>query len=463
MQLTKKQIQHFYWRAGFGIGPKELDSLKGSTKTEIIDRLFKKSEVFQPLVLDFEHLKIDKKELSREEKKVFRKLQNKSMFDLSLHWFNHMTNTEQVLREKIVFFFHDHFAVRIKSPIANLHLNNIIRKHALGSFGEMLMEVSKSPAMISFLNNKQNKKDRPNENFAREVMELFSLGRDNVYTETDIKEAARAFTGWSYTQEGKFVFKQKQHDTGSKTFLGRTGNFTGDDIIRILLEEKQTARYLSEKMIDYLIGRKVSSTTTDMISSFFYKHQYDISVLVSGILATNEFIADESIGCKIKSPIELLVGISRLYNIEYKEPKVLIQIQRKLNQLLFFPPNVAGWTSGKGWIDSSTLMLRLQLSSMLLNFGVIEWDEKGDMPEQELIKAEKRRDKTQAKIEKRIKAYPDWNHFEKNIVSEENRLVEFLIQPDISNGARVTLENSDSQTLKDRSIEILSLPEYQLY
>ena len=127
-------------------------------------------------------------------------------------------------------------------------LLNIIRENALGNFGELLREVSKSPAMLSFLNNQQNKKQHPNENFAREVMELFTMGRGN-YTENDVKEGARAFTGWGFNLQGEFVNRPFQHDNGKKTFLGKTGNFDGDDIIDILLEQKQTAKFITQKTI----------------------------------------------------------------------------------------------------------------------------------------------------------------------------------------------------------------------
>jgi hypothetical protein len=155
--------------------------------------------------------------------------------------------------------------------------------------------------------------------------------------------------------------------------------------------------------------------------------------------------------------------MTRLFEIEYKEPKAIIQIQRKLNQVLFFPPNVAGWSGGRAWIDSSTLMLRLKLSSLLLNFGVIEWDEKGDDPEQKLIQIEKKRDKMQEKVGKRINAHPDWKGFESKMKGQESILTSFLIQAELSEGAKITIDKSDSVSLKDRAIELLSLPEYQLY
>lgn len=463
MKLTKRQIQHLYWRAGFGPDPCNLNNAIGKTAEDLVDHLFKSSEKAEYLNIDLSGLLgAKRKDLSREEKKQLRKLASQKVYELDTTWLRQMVETKAVLREKMTFFFHDHFAVRLQNPLYNQQLNNIVRKHALGNFGDMLMEVSKSPAMISFLNNKQNKKGSPNENFAREVMELFTLGRDNGYTETDIKEAARAFTGWS-TNKNEFNFRQKFHDTGSKTILGQTGNFTGEDVIEILLKEKQTARYLSEKIVDFLIGRPIPESTMNDFVDTFYNSNYDLSVLIRSILTSEVFYQDETIACKIKSPTELIVGMTRLFEIDYREPKAIIQIQRKLNQILFFPPNVAGWSGGRAWIDSSTLMLRLKLSSLLLNFGVIEWDEKGDDPEQKLIIIEKRRNKIQQKTEKKVNAHPNWKSFEKNMNGHEDDLAAFLIQAKLSEGAQVTIEKSDSVSLKDRAIELLSLPEYQLF
>lgn len=462
MELSKKHIQHLYWRAGFGIQPSHLQTIAEVSQDEIIELLFDASKEFNPLNVDLSELPINRKELSQKKKKELRKLDRKKVQELDIVWMKRMSETEAVLREKMTFFFHDHFAVRLNSPHANLHLNNIVREHALGSFKTMLMEVSKSPAMIAYLNNKQNKKSHPNENFAREVMELFTLGRDNKYTEIDIQEAARSFTGWSFTNEGVFELKTRTHDDGEKTFLGETGNFDGEDIINILLKQKQCARYITEKLIDFLISRPISEEKTESLTSLFFDSDYDLSTLIKGILTSEEFYADESIGCRIKSPTELIVGISRQFKIDFQDPKPLIKLQHILNQVLFFPPNVAGWTSGKGWIDSSTLMLRMKLSSILLNFGVIGWNESGISPEEFNAQIKKHLEKVKYRIEKRFKAYPDWEFFETEIKTEEDRLVDYLIQPTLSAGAQATIATSADYSVKEKVIEILSLPEYQL-
>ena len=461
--LSDKQIQHLYWRAGFGISSEELTATRKLTKDQIVNQLFSKSELETPLSIDFGALLKNPRELSREERRQLRKLRNEKMGELNTLWLSQLVNTKQVLREKMTLFFHDHFAVRLRTPRACLHLNNIIRKHALGNFGDMLLEVSKSPAMLIFLNNRQNRKDHPNENFAREVMELFTLGRDNGYTEQDIKEAARAFTGWSFNKNGTFVFRKQHHDFGTKTFLGRTGNFSGEDIIHILLEERQTARYLSEKLYHYFVNEKLNTNHVEELTDVFYNSKYDLKLVMNTMLKSNWFYDSKNIGTKIKSPIELIVGLSRTFDIQYEDPKVLLYLQRKLNQMLFFPPNVAGWPGGKAWIDNSTLMLRLKLASLTLNSGIIEWHDKGDMPEGVMMMRQEIYKRMKSKLQKKVKANPNWDTFLTNLEPKTNtELASFLIQPSLSKAAKKIVSILDASDTKNFVVELLSLPEYQL-
>lgn len=458
MNLSKKEIQHLYWRAGFGIEPNKLDQIQNWSKTAIIEDIFEQSKNVTPLKMDLSAFYVDRISLSKEARKKLRKLANRTMLEMNLVWMKEMVQTKAILREKMTFFFHDHFAVRIKNPIANLELNNILREHSLGSFKALLLEVSKSPAMIAFLNNQQNKKGQPNENFAREVMELFTLGRDNVYTEQDIKEAARAFTGWKINKKtGKFQFNAKTQDTETKTILGQTGNFKGEDVIRILLEQTQTAKYITEKILDFMVGRELSKNTIEKLSKDFFDGDYDLTKLLRSIFELPAFFDSSTIGCRIKSPTEFLVGINRMIPIEFKEPKAIIQMQKKLNQVLFFPPNVAGWNSGIGWIDSSTLLIRMKIPSLILNFGVIEWTDNSDLSENMNERLKKRNANTKARIEKRIKAYPDWNKLEQNIETQKIRLAEFILQRQPN---QKTIHEDES--IKDKIIQYMSLPEYQL-
>ncbi len=456
MALSDLHIQHLYWRAGFGITRNDLQSIRKKSVEKHVDLLFEKSN-FKPLKYDLSEFDVNIKDLSKEERKSLRKAANQTMIKLNLHWMEHLVATEGVLREKMALFFHDHFAVRLKNPVACLELLNIIRKNALGNFGDMLMEVSQSPAMIIFLNNQQNKKKHPNENFAREVMELFTLGRDNGYTEDDIKEAARAFTGWTIDKKFKFRFNARVHDEGSKSFLGQTDNFEGEDIIRILLEQKQTAKYICEKLLEFLLGVPANSEDIERCADLFYESNYDLETLLRSILTSDSFYDDRYIGAKIKSPTDLLVGLNRQVPIEYKNPKVILQVQRKLNQVLFFPPNVAGWNRGQGWIDSSTLLFRMKLPSLALNFGVIEWQPDETLSEEMLARLNNQQERLQKRTEKKVQAYPDWEKCAKNLNNSIEDLDAFLLQV---KPVSVDLQSDDD--LKTRIIKIMSTPEYQL-
>ena len=314
-----------------------------------------------------------------------KKLREQSRDDLktmNITWLNTMINSEAQLREKMSLFWHGHFACRIQNSFFQQELLHIVRSNALGSFADMLKAVSKSPAMLQFLNNQQNKKSHPNENFAREVMELFTMGRGN-YTENDVKEAARAFTGWGFNAKGEFVFRRNQHDEGSKTFLGQTGNYNGDDILNILLENKQTANYISKKIYRYFVNESrwlsgVEEVNQQWLSKRFYSNNYNIAKLLEDIYTSDWFYEEKNIGIKIKSPIELLAGVRRLLPMQLENDQSQLLFQRALGQILFYPPNVAGWPGGKNWIDSSSLMLRLRIPQILAANDAINIMPKGD-------------------------------------------------------------------------------------
>ncbi len=460
--MTDKAYHHLLWRAGFGPTPGE------STPTSLsnaIDRLFNDAKNFEPLKLKLDiPTGKELKSLSKEQRKALKKLNNQKLFELNFLWIKRMSSTKSVLKERMLLFWHDHFACNLKRTDAQLHLHNIMRKHALGNFKTMLTEVSKSPAMILFLNNQQNKKGHPNENFAREVMELFTLGQDNGYTEEDIKEAARAFTGWGIDRDGNFLFRSRIHDEGEKHVLGKSGNFDGNDILKILLEHPGTANYICEKIYRYFVEDKLNSKRIHDMAMVFRDHDYDISALMRHIFSSDWFYDDSVIGNKIKSPMDLIIGLNRQFKIEYEDPKTLLFVQKLLNQFLFQPPNVAGWPGGRHWIDNSTLMLRLKLPSIALNSGLIEWYDKGDMPEQVIAMAEKRFKETKSRLQKKFKANPNWNYFWKNWSGDKTaeNLVDYFIQSKPSSQAKQLISKMSKGDPNDLVVEILSLPEYQM-
>ena len=381
--------QHLLWRSAFGpmaenaasldiISQKDMWALLVKTSAKPVEKI----EVTKNPADDY-NMKMDspadpKNVMNNTE--LRKKMREKSRDDLktmNIRWLETMINSEAQLREKMSLFWHGHFACRIQNSFFQQELLQIIRSNALGSFADMLKAVSKSPAMLQFLNNQQNKKSHPNENFAREVMELFTIGRAN-YTENDVKEAARAFTGWAFNAQGQFVFRKNQHDDGSKTFLGQTGNYNGDDILNILLENRQTANYISKKIYRYFVNENVNEQNQQWLSKRFYGNNYDIAKLLEDIYTSDWFYDEKNIGTKIKSPVELLAGIRRLLPMQIENNQSQLLFQRALGQVLFYPPNVAGWPGGKNWIDSSSLMLRLRIPKILAANDAINIMPKGD-------------------------------------------------------------------------------------
>jgi uncharacterized protein (DUF1800 family) len=288
-------------------------------------------------------------------------------------------------------------------------------------------------------------------------MELFTLGVGH-YTEEDIKESARAFTGYSHNLQGEFVFRHFQHDNEDKTFFGKTGNFSGEDIVDIILQKKQCAKYISGKIYRYFVNDDVNENHVNAMADVFYK-DYSIENLMRYVLMSDWFYDENNIGTKIKSPIEFIAGIKTFVPIKFKEAKQLLYIQRLLGQTLLDPPNVAGWKGGKSWIDSNTIVLRLKLPSLLLNSAYISKVEKGEEDKQMSIKKEMFK-KTYGK---RFKTETNWDFFEKqfkNIGIEDFQ--NHLLACDLSESAKDYLNSLEKVSKQEHCVQLMSLPEYQM-
>ena len=348
------RTKHLLLRSGFGPAPTDPDKIEAST---LFDSAPRHLEVVAPL-----RREAMGDELARKD--IFQQI-NKQIVALNQGWMTQLAMPQNRLREKMTLFWHDHFACRVRAPWLAQQNNNVLREHALGSFRTLLTAVSKDPAMLQFLNNQQNRKNRPNENFAREVMELFTMGR-GTYTEADVKEAARAFTGWSFNPlTGGFVFRDKAHDSGRKEFLGKHGNFDGDDIIRMILDRRSTATFITEKVFRYFVDVNPDREAIQGLSKQFYESDYSIEGLMKALFTSPFFYDDLHRGNRIKSPVELLTGIMTQTGGTFENPDAPLFIQRALGQVLFFPPNVSGWPTGTDWIDSSSLAFRLSLPAIL--------------------------------------------------------------------------------------------------
>ncbi|HNU87275.1 MAG TPA: DUF1800 domain-containing protein, partial [Ferruginibacter sp.] len=365
--------QHLLWRAAFGPMAENAASLDTLSQKELWQLLVKTSDK-KPERINVSQELIDlyfsgndgmqRKDLTREQRKEIQEKSRESLKNLNLRWLETFINSEAQLREKMSLFWHGHFACRVNNSYFQQELLQVIRENSLGNFKDLLMLVSKSPAMLQFLNNQQNRKQHPNENFAREVMELFTMGRGN-YSENDIKEAARAFTGWGFNPQGGFMFRRNQHDDGVKTVLGKSGNFSGEDIISLLTEQRQTALFISRKIYKYFVNENADEVKVAWLADRFYKSGYDIKKLMEDIFTSSWFYDEKNVGTRIKSPVELLCGIRRLLPMQLENDQSQLLFERALGQVLFFPPNVAGWPGGKSWIDSSSLMLRLRIPQIL--------------------------------------------------------------------------------------------------
>lgn len=365
--------QHFFWRAGFGPTAAMLFQ-KGKFKAaHHFQQYWQQSqEKVAPIVVadkpGYEMQPMARPandEAAQKERREKVQQQNRDQLkQLNLDWLNTMVSSPAQLREKIALFWHGHFACRNLNGYFQQQLLHVIREGALGSFTDLLSAVSKSPAMLAFLNNQQNRKLQPNENFAREVMELFTLGRGH-YTEQDIKEAARAFTGWGFNAEGAFVFRKNQHDTGAKTIFGKTGNFNGDDVLSLLTENKQTAIYITTKLYRYLVNETPDTQHVTWLADRFYNSGYQMKQLLQDIFTSEWFYENKNQGTQVKSPVLLWAGMRRMLPMELENPEIQILMQRALGQVLLYPPTVAGWPGGTNWIDSSSLLLRMRLPQLV--------------------------------------------------------------------------------------------------
>ncbi|NEU10380.1 DUF1800 domain-containing protein [Flavihumibacter sp. R14] len=456
------QIKHLYSRAAFGIDYVDLQKIKALPVRRAVDDLFEASAQYEALTLpgisSTDQPARPFSQLTADEKKMQLRNSRQKVRMLNTAWLHRMSGSPARLREKLTLFWHGHFACRSNNAAFLQQLNNIQRKNALGNFKSLLLEVSRSPAMLQFLNNQQNRKGKPNENFARELMELFTLGRGQ-YTETDIREAARAFTGWGYNSKGDFQFRPMLHDEGEKRFFGKTGNFDGTDIIDSILERPEAARFIARKLYVFLVSDSVDESKVKELGDHFYRSGYNISALVKEILTADWFYDSGVIGTKIKSPVELIVGINREFKVRYDNPEILIKFQGALGQVLFYPPNVAGWPGGKSWIDSSSLMIRLKLPSLLLNGGIIEFDEKSDIEDEALTSLMMIKKQV---VQRQVMSSPDWNRFLKGLPGNLplDDLAAFLLQPAVSSTFLKAVVST--QVTKSEVLELLSLPEYQM-
>jgi uncharacterized protein (DUF1800 family) len=457
--IPQDDVKHFYNRAGFGIPFHDTKGKSISSLQKEWDRDASKVQLLTAVE------KPDAGERTgKENTKEALQRSRQDLMKLNLSWLEQLRITSTPLQEKMTLFWHDHFSCRTRIPYMAQQQNNTLRIFGREKFEELLPAVSKDPAMLQFLNNQQNKKGSPNENFAREVMELFTLGRGN-YTEQDVREAARSFTGWGFNAQGDFQFRPRQHDEEVKSFRGKTGNFSGEDILHMILEDPKTARFITKKIVRYFVHQEgVAPEIEESLSASFYQSGYDIEKLLGLIFSSDWFYETPFTGNRIKSPVELLVSIQNHTGGKFENTQSLIFFQRALGQLLFFPPNVGGWPKGQGWIDSSSLLLRMSLPQLIFHQQENNYEAKDDGDVNSINEA--------FHGKRNLTLNVDWESIARSFAGTANETVQlaeaFLLARPTTKANRELILTMASKSTRDVEFVkkvftgYISLPEYQL-
>jgi len=361
--------RHLLVRTGFGPTDAEVRSFAGRTREQAVTQLLRATRttaVTAPpeWTAETTPLRYPRPENATPgERKTFQQQQVRRGLELRAWWVQEMLATPSPLTERMTLFWHNHFvSSQQKVRFARLMYaqNATLRANALGNFATLLHAASKDPAMLIYLDVAQSRKGQPNENFAREVMELFTLG-EGRYTEQDIKEAARAFTGWSLDREtGQYLFRPGVHDFGVKTVLGRSGRFDGDAVLDVILAQPQTSEYITGKLWREFVSADPDPREVKRIAQIFRGQDYDVKAALRALLLSDAFWAPDHRGTLVKSPVELVVGTLRQLEVAPGSALPFAVASSGMGQNLFSPPNVKGWPGGETWINSNTLLARKQ-------------------------------------------------------------------------------------------------------
>ena len=371
------ELRHLLSRTAFAVRPAELEALSRYDYEAAVERLLESagSEAVTPLpawALDWQPPQKRRRDMSESERKALRKQMRAQAMELKGWWYREMIATPTPLTEVMTLFWHGHFTSglrKVKAPALMLRQNQLLRRHALSNFATLLREIARDPAMLLYLDGARSQRRAPNENFARELFELFTLGEGH-YSERDVKEAARAFTSYSIDrQSGDFRFRPRWHDDGTKTLLGRSGRLDGDDVIDILLQHPRTAERVVEGLWRGFIGEAPEPAEVQRLARVFRSANYEIKPLLRALLLSPAFRDVEARGRLIKSPVELLVGTLRLFEIPIDDGRKVAQAGRRLGQDVFDPPNVKGWPGGTAWITGDSLIERQAILSFVTGDG----------------------------------------------------------------------------------------------
>jgi uncharacterized protein (DUF1800 family) len=378
-----KTAAHLLNRAAFGGTPGEIEAARkkglAAMVRELVDVNSEAVDVPQPAWEEPRNIRAQRMEVKaaknqgqkfKEKAREVRVMESENILDLRRWWLERMMTGPAPLLEKMTLFWHGHFATSVQKVNDAYWMwlqNDTLRRNALGNFATLVKKISRDPAMMIYLDLQQSRKEHPNENWARELMELFTVGIGN-YSEQDIRESARAFTGYRIeltTQQ--FRFAPMQHDHGPKNFMGRTGALNGDEIIDILVDKPACAQFLGRKLWRFFVEDEPSPQIVDTIASSIRAHNYEMRPVLHKIFRSAEFYSDRVMQTQIKSPIQYLIQTSKLLETQLPSPIVAQNAMRQMGQILFAPTNVKGWDGGKAWISTSTLLFRYNFASYLIN------------------------------------------------------------------------------------------------
>lgn len=375
LHLSEAQARYFLVRTGFAPQQAEVQSLTGQSARLAVSNLIKRAQVARPNYpapgftvepLAYRQFK------TPDEQKSYRQQRQRELLAVKTWWMQEMVQSPTPLQERMTLFWHNHFATshqKVRTPQTLWRQHLLLRGQALGNFRRLLHGIAKDPAMLLYLDGANSRKDAPNENFAREVMELFTLGeatQGGHYTEQDIKEAARAFTGWTVNREDdSFRLRPAIHDAGNKTLLGHTGSFDGDAVLDILLAQPVAAHFIVGKLWKEFVSPTPDNAEVERIARNFRASDYDIGTVLNDLLLTDAFWADSNRGSLIKSPVELIVGTLRQFDFRYSDITPFVIKAAQLGQNLLAPPNVKGWPGQNDWINATTLLERKRFTEQL--------------------------------------------------------------------------------------------------
>lgn len=374
---NNRTAAHLLRRAGFGGTPDQIRKLAAMHPHDAAESLVhfgdtsslpqQPDNVYDPSA---ELLALRGGPKNADARKAVNKKQRESIVDMQLWWLNRMLLTPAPLQEKMTLFFHGHFTTAaIQKGVYPTYVwaqNQLFRKSALGNLRDLTLAVSRDPAMLIYLDNARSTQGNPNENYARELMELFTLGHGN-YSEEDIRQSARAFTGWTVDRRtGEFVVNSRFHDDGTKSFLGRSGNFDGNDIVHIIYEQPACARFWAQSLLNFYLYNDPEPQLVDAVANVIDKNNYNLAPVMSMLLQSDVFYSPRAYRALVKSPVEFVVGTANAFGLTQIDQPASRALNQ-MGQILFYPPNVAGWPGGTNWITSQTMIARQNFVAGLLN------------------------------------------------------------------------------------------------